>query len=657
MASSSSSSPRATISASASPPKPRSDEFRPRFPLDPFADIHPGLREPWTIAQDSLSSLGALSDRRAVILVLGTPSERDLESIFYSPSHAHSLVLLVTHQPPPLASQPLPQPAVRVLRLPAPLALEDAGAVRFVRILEWAERVARRWRSAGGSGVHELAEGDDGLALPPSLTSPGPSSPRTVNSVPASVQGSYISLNAASTSPRPRSMLLSPRSRSSFFGSKPRTDPALRPFDVVLNFVPPGLPQKTMLKQIILVTTISRPFLARKLPPRPQPQTPGGSVNGKAKAPPTPGSRRSSYFGKNNVVYPSSMPATPASQSQDSLYGALLSAMQTPSTAPNAARAVHVLPLSSYSAPSGPSTSSSATTTGPALKLIQSIESFLVHFADPVTSLHNAGAQEDDEVERAKQFVMTDSTFRAVLELDAASVPIPDLILAGTLDDVGPRQIPRAWIAGPEDIVVVDANAARSTSLSAAVPPSFARSSRPSTAPRAVSLGSASATIPGSAPISRALIPGGRHGSAPAAPQSLSMQARAMGLGIATPPPTPPTVSRTDLANDAPPASTPRAPDRTKAKLREKNEAVVPLPTPPVSDESSTSGSECHLGAGSSGLARAEAEAAVEAVEVRTTSTGSGKRRSRWKFWKGSGYRGEGLGVVKEERKVLVRAR
>jgi hypothetical protein len=40
------------------------------------------------------------------------------------------------------------------------LALEQAGAVRFVNILEWAERVARTWRKVGGIGVRELAECD-----------------------------------------------------------------------------------------------------------------------------------------------------------------------------------------------------------------------------------------------------------------------------------------------------------------------------------------------------------------------------------------------------------------------------------------------------------------------------------------------------------------
>ena len=54
---------------------------------------------------------------------------------------------------------------MRILRLGGPLAIEQAGAVRFVNVLEWAERVARLWRKYGGYGAAELTGEDDGLDL------------------------------------------------------------------------------------------------------------------------------------------------------------------------------------------------------------------------------------------------------------------------------------------------------------------------------------------------------------------------------------------------------------------------------------------------------------------------------------------------------------
>ena len=61
----------------------------------------------------------------------------ELGPLLQSQRLAKSLVILATHKPPDIPG--IVYPTVRILRLTAPLALEDAGAVRFVNVLEWAE--------------------------------------------------------------------------------------------------------------------------------------------------------------------------------------------------------------------------------------------------------------------------------------------------------------------------------------------------------------------------------------------------------------------------------------------------------------------------------------------------------------------------------------
>lgn len=97
------------------------------------------------------------------------PSAKDLKPLLSSKHLSNSLLIIATHEPPAIPHTALP--TIRILRLKAPLAIEQSGAVRFVNVLEWAERVARLWRKYGGYGAAELSEDSDGQDyLPPPLT-------------------------------------------------------------------------------------------------------------------------------------------------------------------------------------------------------------------------------------------------------------------------------------------------------------------------------------------------------------------------------------------------------------------------------------------------------------------------------------------------------
>ena len=78
---------------------------------------------------------------------------------------ANSLLIIASHEPPEIPHTTLP--AVRILYLTEELGIEDAGAVRFVNVLEWAERVGRIWRKHGGVGAVTLAGNDDGQDFVP----------------------------------------------------------------------------------------------------------------------------------------------------------------------------------------------------------------------------------------------------------------------------------------------------------------------------------------------------------------------------------------------------------------------------------------------------------------------------------------------------------
>src|SRR6202012_1649158 len=111
---------------------------------------------------------------RSVILVLGRVSNcfclkvshclrlppehssQQLLPLYKSKHFFSSLIIIATHAPVYLPAGVFP--TVRILKLNEPLDVENQGAERLVKTLEWAERVARAWRVHGGGGVSELHE-------------------------------------------------------------------------------------------------------------------------------------------------------------------------------------------------------------------------------------------------------------------------------------------------------------------------------------------------------------------------------------------------------------------------------------------------------------------------------------------------------------------
>ncbi|KAF7790483.1 hypothetical protein EIP86_001438 [Pleurotus ostreatoroseus] len=490
---------RRTLSAPQRP-RPRTDVFKPKFPIDPFAAAP--VREPWFLRPDALSAL-AFHPRRDVLLVLGAPSIPDLDALLSSKLLANSLLIIATHQSLSIPHTALP--TVRILKLAQPLAVEHEGAVRLAVVLEWAQRVARVWRTHGGYGAVELQDDQDGAEHlpPPSLfrfrgshsTPPSPRASATslaADDPRASLQSvSHLSADGPAPARPPLSPLPRPQSLSARLWSRPRVHSSAhphddaRPLDGLINFLPPGVADKALLKQAILVTTISTAFLAA--PPRYSPRNPRKP-------------RSSLSFGALGAGFGAhstasvNLPPTPPFQSGESVTSDMSSvAVRT------RAHIVHVLP-------GDPRTHASPART----KLVQSIEAFLLSYAYPAGLQHDkhdsakklSGSNfmmdaPDARADRALPFIMSASTLNERVGPDSNSpIPAPnnsstvptspyntwpapasllELVLCGTLDAPSdpfspspdahgygpgyahalPRTTPRALLTGAADVVLL----------------------------------------------------------------------------------------------------------------------------------------------------------------------------------------------------------
>ncbi|CDO74574.1 hypothetical protein BN946_scf184583.g1 [Trametes cinnabarina] len=401
------------------PQRPRkNDVFKPRFPFDPFTGAPAAaLGEPWFLKVDAL--LAATSyQRRNVIFVLGAPSLKELAPLLQSRHLAKSLVILATHNPPDIPHIVLP--TVRILHLSAPLALEDAGAVRFVNVLEWAERIARAWRKHGGTGLLELSEELDihSELAPPSVLRFNGS-----QSTPASPGSSSTQLSSESLPSSRPSSIFRPHSSSSGFLSRrrhasqtlPKPDPSQRPFDALINFLPNNVSDKALLKTSILVTTISRPFLVSNGPaPPPTRERTNSSSSMRFLRPQL---IFNTFSRSSSSVY---LPPTPPYQSGESL--SLPNLAPPP---PAKALLIHLLPPSSSNAP-----------IGARRKLVESIESFLVSFAFQTVSPGSLG---HEALERARPYLMETATFCDSVGCEPGVAEwgdwnVADVVLSGVLD-------------------------------------------------------------------------------------------------------------------------------------------------------------------------------------------------------------------------------
>jgi len=301
--------------------------------------------------------------------------------------------------------------------------LEEAGAIRFVSILEWAERVARVWRKVGGIGVRELAESDHedfGALTPPKLLGFGQHS-KSSSSSPVSSTSQLDS----TTSSVPTTSSLGKRN---FFKkltrrserALPSPDPSQRPFDALVNFLPSNIPDKYLLKQTILVTTISRPFLLAATPSSIFPFTR------------TPAPKRASVFSRISIY---SMPPTPPLGSGDSL-NSLVTGTPFPQSPQLKPRLVHLLP---------PRPRNSV-----ANRVLHSIESFLLSFSfPPALEIRSTGG-----LEPARACLLESAAFAEPIGTPPSlniNWTVADILLSGCLDD---ELTPRAWLSGAADIVI-----------------------------------------------------------------------------------------------------------------------------------------------------------------------------------------------------------
>ena len=346
------------------------------------------------------------------------PSERSVTALLASHSLVQSLVIFASHDPPTVPSSPTP--TVRVLHLASPLAVEDTGAVRLVSTLEWAERVARIWRASGSCSADVIYYDEASKDVPVPATSP-PMSPSRNAVNPSSV--SVESFGGKPFGSRRRLPNLVKRrtstssSKSGFLsgGSLPPVDPSQRPFDAILNYIPHDVAEKHVLKQAILVTSITRPFLAPTLSPyhklseakkigRRNSTTRRGSIRS---LPPTP-------------PYQLGDLPTPASSSMTAFSVLSMSAMP-----PLPSHMVHIVPPT------------------PRIGLVRSLDRFLSSFAKQAVGT--------EEVDHAKQYILNTSTARETVthpDFDQDDCTVLDLILLGGLDSVPGK----SWIGSGQDI-------------------------------------------------------------------------------------------------------------------------------------------------------------------------------------------------------------
>ncbi|KAI8972854.1 hypothetical protein BD414DRAFT_517831 [Trametes punicea] len=638
-----------TPSGSRPAQRPRkNDVFKPRFPFDPFSGAAAAaLGEPWFLKIDALLTATAYQ-RRNVILVLGAPSLRELAPLLQSRHLTKSLVILATHNPPDIPHIVLP--TVRILHLSAPLALEDAGAVRFVNVLEWAERIARAWRKHGGSGVLELSEElDIGAELaPPSVLRFNGS-----QSTPASPGSSttQLSSDTLSSSSRPSSIL---RPHSSSSGnlllrsrqasqSLPKPDPSQRPFDALINFLPGNVSDKALLKNSILVTTISRPFLVSNgpAPPPMRERTTSSSSSSRFRR---PQSIFNAFSRSSTSVY---LPPTPPYQSGESL-----SLLQLPPPPPTKSLLIHLLPSPPANAP----IARRKLAVSPGSAGIETLERARPYLMEATTFCDTVGCEPG--VADYGDWTVADVVLSGVLDVDghapgfagtkAAMGAAPGGASAGK-GSPAKMKMPmaksmasrRAWLAAAADVVIMPATSSDESSPSAAYPDgTTAQSLRPGGArpdsyfPHQQQHYQYHQT--NSLPRARAFEKGGRSSSVPL------LSASDGGPNSGRPHSHPQTAHHRSFSS----ALSKELPPTPASQLRGRDGASPPpmsggggLPTPPhSSEESEECGSLADAPTSGASTPGRGAESAAGSSLSGSGASGSveesGKRRQRWKFWR-----------------------
>jgi hypothetical protein len=315
-----------------------------------------------------------------------------------------------------------------------------------VNVLEWAERVSRTWRKVGGIGVRQIAEYDQEyfgtLTLPQNFTQQC-----SKNGAPPSVTSVshvYSASSARAIFSFDRLRFPGRRSRRTE-GLLPPPDPSQRPFDGLVNYLPSGISDKSLLKHVILVTTITRPFLV-------------------AAAPPSPSIVRPTYSRRNSTFTLKPLYLMSPPGSTESL-NTVLTDSPASQGSPTKAHLVHVLPARPRNFVAN--------------RLVDSIETFLLSFSlSPTLGIRNAG-----RIEPAHTCLVESHTFAEPVGTPPnlnINWTMADILLSNCLDD---QPTPRVWFSGASDIIVAALPKSKSKSSFAKRPirlaePSTASSSR-----------------------------------------------------------------------------------------------------------------------------------------------------------------------------------
>lgn len=432
------------------------------------------------------------------------PSMAMLEPLFHSLQLVTSLLIIASHRPP--AIPPTTQPAVRILRLRTPIAVEDTGATRLVSVLEWAEQTARQWRRTPGPRHQEMMEELSGSPSLKNQRSTGQlrySIIDTPDTTPISSESHLPSTAHLRSAPRSHAPKNSHSARASMRRQSalplPATNPEQRPFDAILNFIPPDISDKAVLKHAILVTTLTRPYLITVNTRAPatrfwsesarMPTSTGTST--------TPGNKRWSLF--RSAASTTSLNADVKSEiggvRRDRTGSVSYQSMSNNSTV-SSSRSIHALARCRNSRIVHLLPSTTKVTQALSLqaymqtqaRLIRSIEAFLLSFSFPVRAPGSSPL--DPENARAKPYILPASalsdvlSFAPSLRADAGDEnsatqsqwTMGELVLSGALDmhvfedDALLSEVARgkkkdsglthdwmshrAWIAGVNDIVV-----------------------------------------------------------------------------------------------------------------------------------------------------------------------------------------------------------
>ena len=405
---------------------------------------------------------------------------------------SRSLILIATDTPPLIPANTR-GPALRILRLTQPLAAHDAGALRLVSLFEHAQRVAHLWPRDSFPHTIQLAQpspdGDFSIIETVSYahTTEDPATTRRYPSpTPSTAESVSSSKWRSSWSPRKKiHCTKSPLYLSDDNGR----------FDAIINFLPHGLPDKSLLKHAILVTTLGAHFIAPhthisskavwKTCPS-HSSTNGLSISSPSHSStsfpssvdtspcPSPPSRRFSNLAKvkNRLSFPFHA-APPLSPLQTPEVSDINQSLEGPLNLKNT-HLVHVLPLgwspdSGAESQGGPRRASSASSTSRQShsanapdrtggtcnsKLVQSIEQFLLSFAYPLGRLVSSSSSgsvvglSSNLNQRSKSALVLSSTYEKE-DVSLASTPHMPPDSTSNLTNINTQLKPVPYLLAP----------------------------------------------------------------------------------------------------------------------------------------------------------------------------------------------------------------